>query len=111
MILPGLRLSLARSLFCGTLLACLPLGCNRAPAAPEETPPPAPVKWLEARQFFVEEWTEIVGTTQPLPDRAARVSAAVEGREAGKGCLGAGNHDESQTGRRSGPATRQISTL
>jgi RND family efflux transporter MFP subunit len=34
---------------------------------------------MEARQFFVEEWTEILGTTQPLPDRVAHVSAAVEG--------------------------------
>jgi RND family efflux transporter MFP subunit len=34
---------------------------------------------MEARQLFVEEWTEIIGTTQPLPDRAARVTAAVEG--------------------------------
>jgi RND family efflux transporter MFP subunit len=34
---------------------------------------------MEARQMFVEEWTEIIGTTQPLPDRSARVSAGVEG--------------------------------
>jgi RND family efflux transporter MFP subunit len=34
---------------------------------------------MEARQFFIEEWTEILGTTQPLPDRGARVSAQVEG--------------------------------
>jgi RND family efflux transporter MFP subunit len=60
------------------LLATLPLACSRAPT-PEEKVPEAPVKWMEARQLFVEEWTEIVGTTQPLPDRSARVSAAVEG--------------------------------
>src|SRR6516162_8732277 len=59
------------------LVMCLPVGCSR-PATPEETAPPAPVKWMEARQMFVEEWTEIVGTTQPLPDRSARVSAGVE---------------------------------
>jgi RND family efflux transporter MFP subunit len=35
---------------------------------------------MEARQFFVEEWTELVGTTQPLPNRAARITALVEGR-------------------------------
>src|SRR5260370_30151139 len=73
------RASVWRSLPAGILLACLPLGCSRAPAAPEDTPPQAPVKWMEARQLFVEEWSEIVGTTQPLPDRAARVRAAVEG--------------------------------
>jgi RND family efflux transporter MFP subunit len=37
---------------------------------------------MEARQFFLEEWTEILGTTQPLPDRAARITAPVEGRVA-----------------------------
>jgi RND family efflux transporter MFP subunit len=47
-----------------------------------ETPPQAPVKWMEARQFFVEEWTEMFGTTQPLADRAARVTAPIEGRVA-----------------------------
>lgn len=62
----------------GFLLACLPVGCSKAPA-PAETAPPAPVKWMEARQMFVEEWTEIIGTTLPLPDRAARVTASVEG--------------------------------
>src|SRR4051812_49309495 len=55
------------------------LGC-RAPAAPEEKVPPAPVKWEAARQLVLEEWTELVGTTQPLPDHAARVTAPVEGR-------------------------------
>jgi multidrug efflux pump subunit AcrA (membrane-fusion protein) len=62
----------------GLLLAGVPLGCGRA-TAPEEKPPPAPVKWIEARQLFIEEWTDMVGTTQPSPDRAAHVSAAVEG--------------------------------
>src|SRR5436853_5047588 len=70
---PSARLALV-------LLACLPLGCNRAaPPAPEKVPP-APVKWEGARQLFLEEWTELVGTTEPLPDHAARVTAPVEGR-------------------------------
>src|SRR5437588_10081128 len=61
-------------------LACVPLGCSRAtPPAPEKVPP-APVKWEGARQLFLEEWTELVGTTEPLPDHAARVTAPVEGR-------------------------------
>src|SRR5207248_8819789 len=29
---------------------------------------------------FIEEWTELLGITQALPDRAARVTAPVEGR-------------------------------
>jgi RND family efflux transporter MFP subunit len=69
----------SRFLALGLLLCGVPLGCSRAPAPAEEKVPPAPVKWLEARQLMVEEWTEIIGTTQPLPDRAARVTAAVEG--------------------------------
>jgi RND family efflux transporter MFP subunit len=35
---------------------------------------------MEAQQVFLEEWTEILGTTQPLPERAARITAAVEGQ-------------------------------
>jgi membrane fusion protein, multidrug efflux system len=62
----------------GFLLAGVSAGCGRA-TKPEEKPPPAPVKWMEARQLFVEEWTDMVGTTQPPPDRAAHVSAAIEG--------------------------------
>jgi RND family efflux transporter MFP subunit len=58
----------------------LSLGCNRAPKPAEEKFPPAPVKWEGPRQLFLEEWTELVGTTQPLPDHAARVTAPVEGR-------------------------------
>jgi RND family efflux transporter MFP subunit len=67
------------TLLAAVALAGLPLGCSRAPA-PEETAPPAPVKWMEARQMFIEEWTEVVGTTQPLPNRAARITAPLEGR-------------------------------
>jgi membrane fusion protein, multidrug efflux system len=63
----------------GLLLACLALGCGQAAPPEEEKTPPAPVKWMEARQLFISEWTEIIGTTQPLPDRSAHVTAAVEG--------------------------------
>jgi len=42
--------------------------------------PPATVTWKVASQTALEEWTELVGTTMPLPDHIARVSAAVEGR-------------------------------
>ncbi len=47
---------------------------------PPDEVPNAPVKWMEARQLFPEEWTEVIGTTQPLPDRAARITAPVEGQ-------------------------------
>jgi RND family efflux transporter MFP subunit len=61
------------------LLACVPLGCKRAAAPAEEKAPPAPVKWEEPRQVVLEEWAEFVGSTEPLPDHAARVTAPVEG--------------------------------
>src|SRR5262249_19756294 len=64
---------------CVLLASCLPLGCSRPPAAGEEKVPRARVKWMEARKLFVVGWDEIIGTPQPLPDRAARVTAAVEG--------------------------------
>jgi RND family efflux transporter MFP subunit len=62
------------------VLVCLPAGCSRQAVPAEEEPPPAPVKWMEARQLFIEEWTELLGTTQALPDHAARITAPVEGR-------------------------------
>jgi RND family efflux transporter MFP subunit len=62
------------------LLAAVPLGCNRAAAVAEEKAPPAPVKWEGPRQLFLEEWTELVGSSEPLPEHAARVTAPVEGR-------------------------------
>jgi RND family efflux transporter MFP subunit len=60
------------------LTACLLLaGCRQAPP-PEETPP-APVKAQGAVSATFGEWTELVGATQPLPDRIARITAPVEG--------------------------------
>jgi multidrug efflux system membrane fusion protein len=58
----------------------LSTGCKRAAPPEEEKAPPAPAKFETARQLFLEEWVDLVGTTQPLPDRAARVTAPVEGR-------------------------------
>jgi RND family efflux transporter MFP subunit len=60
------------------LLLSLPLACSRGPE--EETPPPATVKWESAAENVLEEWTELIGTTVPLPDRVARISSPVEGR-------------------------------
>jgi RND family efflux transporter MFP subunit len=62
------------------LAACLPLGCKRAAPAEEEKAPPATVKWQGPNGNNLEEWTELVGTTQALPDRVALVSAAVPGQ-------------------------------
>jgi RND family efflux transporter MFP subunit len=62
------------------VLACLAAGCKRAAPAAEEKPPPATVKWQGAAELSLEEWTELVGATAPLPDHVARVTAPVEGR-------------------------------
>jgi RND family efflux transporter MFP subunit len=61
------------------LAICAFVGCAK-PAAQLEKAPPATVKWEGPLQSALEEYTELVGTTTPLPDRVARVSAAVEGR-------------------------------
>jgi RND family efflux transporter MFP subunit len=58
------------------------LSSGSSAVAPEETVL-APVKWMESRQFFLEEWTEVFGTTQPLPGRYARITAPIEGRVVG----------------------------
>jgi RND family efflux transporter MFP subunit len=56
-------------------------GCARTEAegSGAEEHHPAPVKVVIPRTEKLGEWTELLGTTQPLPDRIARVSAAVEG--------------------------------
>jgi RND family efflux transporter MFP subunit len=63
------------------ILISLLAGCRQtaAPSA-EEKVPPAPVKWEGIRQLVLEEWTELVGTAEPLPDHAARVTAPIDGR-------------------------------
>jgi multidrug efflux pump subunit AcrA (membrane-fusion protein) len=61
-------------------LACAPFGCKRAESPTDEKAPPATVKWEGALQSALEEWTELVGTTMPLPGRSARVTSPVEGR-------------------------------
>jgi HlyD family secretion protein len=61
------------------LLACLTLGCGKSPESPEDEKHFAPVKAEPVHMERLGEWTELLGTTQPLPDRTARVSASVEG--------------------------------
>lgn len=72
--------SLVRFCLLGMAMLGLPAGCSRPTPPAEEETSLAPVKWMEAREFFIEEWTELLGTTQALPDHAARITAPVEGR-------------------------------
>jgi len=53
-------------------------GKRTVPAVEESHP--APVKVVPATMAYFGEWTELLGTTQPLPNCVARISAAVEGR-------------------------------
>ena len=64
----------------GGLVLCAVVGCGRGAVPAEEHAPPATVKWEGPVQGALEEWTELFGTTTPLPDRVARVTAPVEGR-------------------------------
>jgi multidrug efflux pump subunit AcrA (membrane-fusion protein) len=72
-------MAVAVRLVCGAALL-VAIGCKPAAAPPEEKPPPAPVKWEPPISSALEEWTELIGTTAPVPDRAARVTAPIEGR-------------------------------
>jgi multidrug efflux pump subunit AcrA (membrane-fusion protein) len=74
------RLRPALSLSLALLLAVALPGCKKAEAPPEEGGPrEAPVKWEGPERHELKEWTELLGTTQPLPGQVARVSAAVGG--------------------------------
>jgi RND family efflux transporter MFP subunit len=62
-------------------LLLLPLGCGQSPAAADdEEDHPAPVKAVQAQAEVLGQWTELLGTTQPLPGKVARLSAPVSGR-------------------------------
>jgi RND family efflux transporter MFP subunit len=80
MTLPARRVARPLLLAGALVLTVLAQGCKTAAPPAEEKIPPAPVKWENPRRFILSEWTELVGTTQPLPDRAARITAPVEGR-------------------------------
>ena len=56
------------------------VGCSGKPDPGAEKLPPAPVKWEAAAQVELSEWTELIGTTQALPNHAARVTAPLEAR-------------------------------
>src|SRR5437762_9657234 len=55
------------------------VGCKGASAPPEEEAPQAPVQAQPATKILMGEWTDLFGTTQPLPHCSARISTAVEG--------------------------------
>jgi RND family efflux transporter MFP subunit len=62
------------------LLALALPGCKKeAEQAADEGPKEAPVKWEGPERHDLKEWTELLGTTQPLPGQVARVSASVGG--------------------------------
>ena len=56
------------------------MGCHRQAAVPEEEARPAPVKVVLARSLVIGQKTELLGTTQALPNHIARISAPFEGR-------------------------------
>ncbi len=59
---------------------CALVGCGRTTPVEAEKAPPATVKWEGPLQGALEEWTELIGTTSPSPNRMARVTAPIEGR-------------------------------
>jgi len=63
--------------FVGLLIASAVVGCRAEPTPPGEDP--APVHAQAAQKVVLGEWTDLLGTTQPLPNRSARISAAAEG--------------------------------
>jgi RND family efflux transporter MFP subunit len=66
-------------LSCG-FACCFPLsGCKRAPGPAEEETQIAPVKAEHAEAAVFGEWTELIGATQPVPGRIARITAPLEG--------------------------------
>src|SRR5438132_11792763 len=62
------------------LLMVISSGCRRTQAVAEEEIRAAPVKVVNARLLAIGQWTELLGTTQPLPDHVALISAPFEGR-------------------------------
>jgi RND family efflux transporter MFP subunit len=61
------------------VLMLLPSGCKKEEAPAEEEVHAAPVKWETAEKADLEEWTELLGITQPLPNHSAHISAALGG--------------------------------
>ena len=79
MTLRSFRCDWCATLLGATFITFLTAGCARPPAA-EEEPPPAPVKAVAGRALLLGGWTELLGSTLPLPNQIARISTSVEGR-------------------------------
>jgi RND family efflux transporter MFP subunit len=62
------------------IAAVFAVGCGHAEAPPAEPPQAAQVSWDHLKTGPLEEWTELLGTVEPLPERAAQVSIPVAGQ-------------------------------
>jgi RND family efflux transporter MFP subunit len=74
----------------GLSLGLMPLACGKATSTQENEVHAAPVKAVAPQMEVLGAWTELLGSTQPLPGHVARVSAAVGGQvlsvlDSGKG--------------------------
>ena len=72
----ALRRPSPRQIFLAVLLI-FPLGCNNQAPAPPEKAPPGPVTAEKAQEEALTQTIELLGTTQPLPNNAAPISANV----------------------------------
>ncbi|HBI45875.1 MAG TPA: hypothetical protein DDY78_23925 [Planctomycetales bacterium] len=75
---PSYSRRLSRFILASGLLTALLAGCTQPPKP--ETTPAAPVKWEPASSVVLEQWTELVGTTQPPPECIVHITAPIEGR-------------------------------
>src|SRR5438045_1832390 len=69
----------SRRVLPGSLFLLTVIGCKAPPAASTTEEHPAPVKAVTAQLEKMGEWTELLGSTQPLPGRAAKVVARIDG--------------------------------
>jgi multidrug efflux pump subunit AcrA (membrane-fusion protein) len=73
------HLTIIRSILLLGLTVSVSLGCSRQ-MAKEEPPPRAPVEAKGPLAIILGEATELLGTSQPVPDRVAKIATAVDGR-------------------------------
>jgi membrane fusion protein, multidrug efflux system len=74
----SLRKPCCRGSIC--LLLTLAVGCGRDTASPHEETHPAQVKAQKVQRATLNQWTNLFGTSRPLVNHEAAISAAVEGR-------------------------------
>ena len=70
--------SAVRFLASGMFLSAL-LGCG-VTVPPDEPAVPHTVEWKGVAEVVLREWTELLGSVQPLPENIVRVSARSRGR-------------------------------